>query len=237
MDKVIVITGASTGIGAVAARKLVKLGAKVVLAARSIDKLEALHLGENALYVKADVSIKSDVTGLIEKAISHFGKVDVLWNNAGAVSLSFFEDGLTDEWDQMVDVNLKGVLYGISAVLPHMLANGSGHIVSTASVQGYKTLPATGVYAATKFAVRAIMDTLRQETAGKVKVTTLYPGLVNTAFNDNKASEKAAAMFGDMSGYPSLDPEAVADAFIYAISQPGNAVANEIILRAAEQTI
>lgn len=237
-DKVIVIAGASSGIGAATAYKLAALGAKVVLAARRVDKLQALQgeLGERAIYVKTDVSNKANVEVLIAKAIAHFGKVDVLWNNAAVMPLSFFDEDRTDEWDKMVDVNIKGVLYGINAVLPHMLERGNGHILATASVQGYKTLPGTGVYAATKFAVRAIMETLREEVAGKVKVTTLYPGMINTDFSDDITSDRIKKMFGDFKSYPSLDADAIADAFIYAISQPGNVVANEIVLRAVEQT-
>jgi NADP-dependent 3-hydroxy acid dehydrogenase YdfG len=238
-NKVVVITGASSGIGAAAARKLVALGANVVLAARRDDKLKALtlELGAKALYVKTDVSQKTAVDNLIATTLNHFGTVDVLWNNAGVMPISFFEEGKTGEWDAMIDINIKGVLYGINAVLPVMLQKGSGHIVATSSVQGHKTFAGTGVYAGTKFAVRAIMETLREEMAGRIKVTTLYPGLVDTEFGKDITSDRIVASYGDFKNFPKLDATAIADAFIYAISQPGNVAANDIILRAFEQTI
>jgi NADP-dependent 3-hydroxy acid dehydrogenase YdfG len=237
-NKVVVITGASSGIGAATARKLADLGANVVLAARRDDKLKTLtaQLGNKALYVKTDVSKKADVDQLIAKTVAHFGTVDVLWNNAGVMPISFFDEGKTNEWDAMIDINIKGVLYGINAVLPVMLQKGSGHIVATSSVLGHKTSLGAGVYAGTKFAVRAIMETLREEVAGKIKVTTIYPGLVDTEFGKDITSDKILSALGDFSNYPKLEASAVADAFIYAISQPGNVAANDIILRPVEQT-
>jgi NADP-dependent 3-hydroxy acid dehydrogenase YdfG len=125
-NKVIVITGASSGIGAATARKLVALGAKVVLAARRENQLKTMvtELGDNAIYVITDVSKRADLDNLIQQTIQKFGHVDVLWNNAGIMPISFFEEGLVDEWDRMIDINIKGVLYGINAVLPHMLQRG-----------------------------------------------------------------------------------------------------------------
>lgn len=238
-NKVVVITGASSGIGAATARKLAASGANVVLAARREDKLQAVSapLGNNVLYVKTDVSNKASVDNLIAATIQRFGTIDVLWNNAGIMPISFFEEGKTEEWDAMIDINIKGVLYGINAVLPVMLAKGSGHIVTTASVQAHKTFAGTGVYAGTKFAIRAIMETLREEVAGKIKVTTLSPGLVDTEFGKDITSNKIIATYGDFKNFPMLEADAIADAFIYAISQPGNIAANDIILRALEQTI
>lgn len=237
-NKVVVITGASSGIGAATARKLADLGANVVVAARRDDKLQALvaELGNKALYVKTDVSKKAEVDQLIAKTVAHFGTVDVLWNNAGVMPISFFDEGKTHEWDAMIDINIKGVLYGINAALPVMLQKGSGHIVATSSVLGHKTSLGAGVYAGTKFAVRAIMETLREEVAGKIKVTTIYPGLVDTEFGKDITSDRILSSFGDFNSYPKLDAGAVADAFIYAISQPGNVAANDIILRPVEQT-
>ena len=236
--KVIVITGASSGIGAATARKLGKLGAKVVLAARREEQLAALvkDIGGNALAVRTDVSKRADVAHLISTAIGQFGRVDVLWNNAGVMPLSFFDEDKTADWDRMIDVNIKGVLYGIDAVLAHMLERGSGHILATSSVNGYKTLPATGVYSGTKFAVRAIMDTLREEVAGKIRVTTIYPGLAATEFGNEIPSEKVQRAMGDLGKYPMLDADAVADAVVYAISQSGNAAVNDITLRALAQS-
>jgi NADP-dependent 3-hydroxy acid dehydrogenase YdfG len=238
-DKVIVITGASSGIGEAAARKLIALGARVALAARRTDRLKALtsELGANAISVATDVSKRADVDQLIAKTIEAFGKIDVLWNNAGAMPVSFFEEGRVEEWEQMVDVNIKGVLYGINAVLPHMLQKGGGHIVSTASVQSFKTFPGTSVYAGTKFAVRGIMESLREELAGKVKITTLYPGLVATEFVHHIASPRMKEVMATIEAWPQLDAGAIADAFIYAISQPAKVAVNELVIRPLEQTL
>ncbi|SEO37940.1 short chain dehydrogenase [Niastella yeongjuensis] len=151
--------------------------------------------------------------------------------------LSFFEEGKVDEWERMIDINIKGVLYGIHAVLPTMLSNGSGHIVTTSSVGGLKTFPSGGVYGCTKFAVRAIMDTLRQEVAGKVKVTTIYPGSVTTELGHDITSEKVFSMLSSYGKWTRLDADAIADAFIYAISQPGNVAVNDLIIRPSDQPL
>jgi NADP-dependent 3-hydroxy acid dehydrogenase YdfG len=237
-DKVIVITGASSGIGAATARKLVKLGVKVVLAARREDQLTALvtELGENAVYVVTDVSKRADLDNLIERAIEKFGHIDVLWNNAGIMPISFFDEGHVDEWDRMIDINIKGVLYGINAVLPHMLERKQGHIISTSSVGGLKTTPGIGVYSATKFAVRAIMETLREEVAQTIKVTTVFPGATQSELGHDITSPKIKAAFGNLGAMPKMDEEAIANAVIYAISQPGNINVNDIVLRPLGQT-
>ena|SRR5258708_23248800 len=237
-NKVIVIAGASSGIGAGAARKLVALGAKVVLAARREDQLSTLveELGDNAIYVLTDVSKRADLDNLIQRAIAKFGHVDVLWNNAGIMPLSFFSEGLVEEWDRMIDINIKGVLYGINAVLPHMLERGEGHILSTSSVGGLKTSPGIGVYSGTKFAVRAIMETLREEVAQTIKVTTIYPGATQSELGHDITSPKIKALYGNLTGMPKMEEEAIANAAIYAISQPGNINVNEIVLRPLGQT-
>jgi len=231
--KVIVITGASSGIGAAAAVRLGKMGAKVVLAARREEQLEALvkGIGENAMAVRTDVAKRSDLDHLISAAIDRFGQVDVLWNNAGIMPISFFDEGLVEEWDQMIDINIKGVLYGINAVLPHMLGRGQGHILTTSSVGGIRTTPGIGVYSGTKYAVRAIMDTLRQEVAEKIKVTTIYPGATQSELGHDITSPKIRAAFGDLTKMPKLASEAIADAAIYAIMQPNNVNVNELVVR------
>lgn len=238
-DKVIVITGASSGMGAATARKLAKLGARIVLGARREERLKALaeELGGSAMYVKTDVSKKGDVDNLILQAITAFGKIDVLWNNAGIMPVSFFDEGKLEEWERMIDINIKGVLYGIHAVLPHMLEKGNGHIITTASTAGLKTHVVSGVYSGTKFAVRAIMETLREELAGKIKVTTLYPGGVDTELGHDITSPKVFEMFGSLKEFPRLNADAIADAVIYAISQPGNIGVNEITIRPLEQAL
>lgn len=237
-DKVIVITGASSGLGAATAKKLVGLGAKVVLAARREDQLKALvaESGENAFYVKTDVSKRADLDNLVQQSISRFGRIDVLWNNAGIMPISFFDEGKVDEWDKMIDINIKGVLYGINAVLPHMLEMGQGHILATSSVGGIKTSPGIGVYSATKFAVRALMESLREEVAQTIKVTTIYPGATQSELGHDITSPKIRAMYGNLAGMPEMDEEAIANAVIYAISQPGNITVNEIVLRPLGQT-
>jgi NADP-dependent 3-hydroxy acid dehydrogenase YdfG len=237
-NKVIVITGASSGIGAVAARKLAALGAKVVLAARREDQLKAIvsEIGDNAIYVTTDVSKRTDLDNLIQQAISKFGQVDVLWNNAGIMPISFFEEGLVDEWDRMIDINIKGVLYGINAVLPHMLQRGQGHILATSSVAGIKTSPGIGVYSATKFAVKAIMESLREEVTQTIKVTTIFPGATQSELGHDITSPKIRALYGDLKNMPKMDEDAIADAVIYVISQPGNVSVNELVIRPLGQT-
>jgi len=237
-NKVVVITGASSGIGAATALKLNQLGAKVVLGARREDQLKALtaQMDDNAIYVVTDVSKKEDVDNLVKKAIEKFGRVDVLFNNAGIMPISFFDEGKVEEWDRMIDINIKGVLYGINAVLPHMLEQGEGHILSTSSVGGLKTSPGIGVYSGTKFAVRAIMEGLREEVAQKIKVTTIYPGATNSELGHDITSPKIKALYGNLAGMPKMNEEAIADAVVYAISQPGNVTINELVLRPLGQT-
>jgi len=237
-NKVIVITGASSGIGAAAAHKLAELGAKVVLAARREDQLKTLttNMGNNALYVVTDVSKRADLDNLIQQAISKFGHIDVLWNNAGIMPISFFDEGHVEEWDRMIDINIKGVLYGINAVLPHMLKRGEGHILATSSVGGLKTTPGIGVYSGTKFAVRAIMDTLREEVAQTIKVTTVFPGATQSELGHDITSPKIKAAFGNLANMPKMNEEAVVNAVVYAISQPGNINVNDIVLRPLGQT-
>ncbi|MGF7041144.1 SDR family oxidoreductase [Mucilaginibacter lappiensis] len=237
-DKVIVITGASSGIGAAAARKLIELGAKVVLAARREDQLKSLvnQLGDNAIYVITDVSKRADVDSLIKQAIAKFGHIDVLWNNAGIMPISFFDEGLVEEWDRMIDINIKGVLYGINAVLPHMIARGEGHILATSSVGGLRTSPGIGVYSSTKFAVKAIMETLREEVTRIIKVTTIYPGATQSELGHDITSPKIRALYGNLKNMPKMDEEAIANAVVYAISQPGNINVNDVVLRPLGQT-
>lgn len=236
-DKVIVITGASSGIGASAARKLALLGAKVVLAARREDHLKTLaqEIGKNAMYVVTNVAKRTDLDNVIQQAIAKFGRVDVMWNNAGIMPISFFEEGHVDEWDKMIDINIKGVLYGINAVLPHMLERGQGHILSTSSVGGLKTSPGIGVYSGTKFAVKAIMETLREEVAQTIKVTTIYPGATKSELGYDITSPKIKGLYGNLANMPKLDEEAIANAVIYAISQPDNISVNEVVVRPVGQ--
>lgn len=184
--KVVVITGASSGIGEITAKTLAKLGANVVLGARRLDRLENLVAaieaeGGKAIAVKMDVTQREDVEHLIKSAVEHFGRVDVLINNAGVMLLSTMDKLRVDEWDKMIDINVKGVLYGIAAVLPVMKAQKSGQIINVSSVAGIKVFSGLGtVYSATKFAVKAISEGLRQEVGSEIRTTTIMPGAVAT---------------------------------------------------------
>jgi len=231
-DKVIIITGASSGMGKVTAEKLAGLGANVVLAARREENLKEIKagLGENAMYVVTDVTKKEDVDNLVMETMNKFGRIDVLWNNAGIMPVSFFDEGKVDEWERMIDVNVKGVLYGINAVLPHMIEQGEGHIMATSSLAGLKTIHAGGVYCGTKFAVRAILDTLRQEQAGVIKTTVIYPGAFETELGNTITSTKALELMQNFTS-DFADPESIADAIIYAINQPKDVCVNDLVIR------
>jgi NADP-dependent 3-hydroxy acid dehydrogenase YdfG len=238
-NKVVVITGASSGMGAATARQLIQLGAKVVLAARRGDQLRLMvkEMGPNSTYVKTDVSKRMDMDNLVHHAIERFGQVDVFWNNAGIMPLSFFDEGKLEEWERMIDINIKGVLYGIHAVLPHMLERKQGHILATSSMGGLNTFPSGGVYSCTKYAVRAIMETLRKEVGETIKVTTIYPGTVETELGHDITSAKVAALYGQLENLPKMNAEAIVNAVIYAISQPGNITVNDIMLRPLGKTV
>ena len=182
-DKVVVITGASSGIGEATALLLAERGAKVVLGARGSDRLEALaariaDAGGEAAYAPTDVKRRDDLSNLVKLACERYGKLDVLVNNAGVGPISPLDDLRVEDWEEMIDVNIKGVLYGIAAALPVFRKQGFGHFVNTASTAGHKTVPNQSVYSGTKFAVRAISEGLRQEAGDKLRVTIISPGFV-----------------------------------------------------------
>lgn len=185
-DKVVVITGASSSMGAAAARHLAAEGASVVLGARRSDRIEALaaeitQAGGKAIAVTTDVTRRDDLKNLVDATVNTYGCIDVLINNAGVMPLSPLDRLKVDEWDQMIDVNLKGVLYGIAAALPHMKARKSGHIINLSSVAGHKLFGGSAVYSATKFGVRALSEGLREEVApDNIRVTIISPGAVRT---------------------------------------------------------
>jgi Short-chain alcohol dehydrogenase of unknown specificity len=183
-DKVVVITGASSGIGRATAEKLAQSGAKVVIGARRVDRLKAVadeFPANTVLYQQTDVTDRDSVASLVKLATDHFQRVDVLYNNAGLMPISKMAELKVDEWDRMIDVNIKGVLYGIAAVLPIMIRQQGGQIITTDSVAGHVVHPGTAVYAGTKYAIQAIMDGLRQEqVANHIKTTMISPGAVNT---------------------------------------------------------
>ncbi len=238
MTRTAIVTGASSGIGEATSRALVKQGYQVMMAARRTDRLEkvAEELGEAAAFHATDVTNRDDLKALVAATDERFGHTDVLINNAGVMPLSFFQASRVDEWDQMIDVNLKGVLYGIDAVLPQMIARRDGHIVNVSSVAGLNARPSSGVYAATKFGVRAVSDGLRQEmTSHNVRVTVICPGGVKTELGDSIKDETIKEAAKTMFNFEFLEPENIADAILYVLNQPSSVCVGEIVIRPTEQ--
>ncbi|WP_142850260.1 SDR family oxidoreductase [Telmatospirillum sp. J64-1] len=234
LDKVILITGASSGIGAAIARELGAAGAKLMLGARRTDRLESLAKeingkGGTALTHRLDVTSREDVAAFAEAARQAFGRVDVIVNNAGIMPLSPLASLKVEEWDRMVDVNIKGVLYGIAAVLPEMTARGSGHVVNIASIGALVVSPTASVYCATKFAVRAISDGLRQEH-DNIRVTCIHPGVVESELADTITDPVAAEAMKTFRAI-ALQPDAIARAVRFAIEQPADVDVSEIVVR------
>lgn len=240
-DKVIAITGASGGIGAATALHLAEKGAKLVLGGKDRDKLQKLaqritDAGGEAAYAVIDVTQRDDLTRFVATARDRFGKLDVLFSNAGIGPLAPLEELKVDEWDAMIDVNLRGVIYGIAAALPLFLGQGSGHFIHTASTAGLKTVPNQAVYSGTKFAVRAISEGLRQETAGKkLRVTVITPGMVKTDFINTTSSEALKGKMAESRDAVGMPPEAVAHAVAYAIEQPDDIDVGEVVVRPTAQ--
>ena len=238
--KVILITGASSGFGMVTAKKCVEHGAKVVLGARREDRLADLckSLGEeNAVFKVTDVTNKKSVNNLAKLGIDKFGQIDSLVNNAGIMPLSFIEQGRTDEWDNMIDVNIKGVLYAIDSVYNHMMKRGSGQIINISSVAGKRLIPGSAVYSGTKFAVGAISEGLRIESAGKLQVTCIFPGAFETELGASIKDESMLEYLATQAQYVNLaqPAEIIADAILYALEQKPGVSANEIVLRPTAQ--
>lgn len=240
-DKVIVITGASSGIGKATTELLAKSGARLVIGARREDDLKEIadeFPKGQIIYQKTDVTDRASVKSLVGYAATHYGRVDVLYNNAGLMPISELVDLKVDEWDRMIDTNIKGVLYGIAAVLPIMIRQKHGHIITTDSVAGHVVHPGTAVYAGTKYAVQAIMDGLRQEqVANNIKTTMISPGAVNTELFSTISDEKTRAQIEKDEKENGLDAEDVARAVAYAIDQPDKVAINEILLRPRSQKI
>jgi NADP-dependent 3-hydroxy acid dehydrogenase YdfG len=239
-DKVVVITGASSGIGEATALLLAERGAKVVLGARGSDRLEALaariaQAGGEAAYARTDVKRREDVTNLVKLACERYGKVDVLVNNAGIMPVSPLDDLRVEDWEEMIDINIKGVLYGIAAALPVFRKQGFGHFVNTASTAGHKTVPNQSIYSGTKFAVRAISEGLRQEAGDKLRVTIISPGFVRTNFADSVTNPEVKAKLAESRDKFAMPPDAIARAIAFAIEQPADIDVNEIILRPTAQ--
>jgi len=234
--KVVVITGSSSGIGEATARLLASKGAKVVLGARRTDRLEALvgairSAGGIAEYQALDVTKREQMESFMAFAKRKFERVDAVVNNAGVMPLSAIEQLKVDEWDRMIDVNIKGVLYGIAAGLPIMKAQGAGHFVNIASIGAHTVYPTAGVYCATKFAVRAISEGLRQEQlGGDIRVTVISPGVTESELADSISDESARNGMKEFRKI-ALSPDAIGRAIVYALEQPADVDVSEIIVR------
>ncbi len=234
------ITGASSGIGAATALLLAQRGAKVVLGARRPERLAELadritSAGGQACYARADVTRRSDLAGLVKLALEQYGKLDVLVNNAGVGPISPLDDLRIEEWEQMIDVNIKGVLYGIAAALPVFREQGSGQFVNIASTAAFRTVPNQSVYSGTKFAVRAISEGLRQEAGGKLRVTIVSPGFVQTDFLEAVSDPAVKAQLIESRDKFAVPPAAIARAIAFAIEQPPDVDVNEIVVRPTAQ--
>ncbi|RFU88763.1 MULTISPECIES: SDR family oxidoreductase [Citrobacter] len=242
-DKVIIITGASSGMGEAAARHLATKGAKVVLAARRSSRIDALakeinEQGGTAMAIATDVTREDDVKKLVDTTVSQWGRIDVLINNAGVMPLSPLDQVKVSEWNQMIDVNLRGVLHGIAAALPYMKAQKSGHIINTASIAGHLVFPASAVYSATKYAVRALTEGLRKETcAYNVRATIISPGAVSTELLEHISDKDIQAVNQEYVGKVGVPPETYARMVAFAISEPEDVGINEIIFRPTAQDL
>jgi NADP-dependent 3-hydroxy acid dehydrogenase YdfG len=237
-DKVVVITGASSGLGEAAARHLARHGAKLVLGARRLERLQTiakeLTLGNDAV-MQTDVTQCTQVKRLVDHAAQSHGRIDVIVNNAGLMPQSLLEKGKVDEWDRMIDVNIKGVLYGIAAVLPYMKAQKSGHIINVSSVAGHKVAPGGTVYSATKHAVRVISEGLRQEVKPyNIRTTIISPGAVATelpnTITDLDVAERIRKVYAI-----ALPADSFANMVVFAMSQPEEVDVNEILFRPTRQ--
>lgn len=245
-DKVVVIMGASSGIGAATAKLLASKGAKVTIAARRMNRLEEIQKDNpetDILAVAADVTKAQEVQNVIDQTVAKYGRVDVLFNNAGIMPVNNLNELAHDEWQNMLDINVKGVLNGIAAALPIMRKQKSGHVITTSSVLGYEVLPGYAAYSGTKYAVRAIMEGLRQEEhANNIKTTIVAPGSVKTELfnsinNDEVRNGLKEAMKQPGAEMMALQPEEIAQAVAFVIDTPANMAVNEMIIRPTGQEV
>jgi NADP-dependent 3-hydroxy acid dehydrogenase YdfG len=241
--KVIVITGASSGLGEAAARLLSDSGATVVLGARRADRLKTLvgeltAKGGKALAVATDVTDAAQVKNLVDTAVKTYGRVDVIVNNAGLMPQSTLEKLRIDEWDRMIDVNIKGVLYGIAAVLPHMIPRKSGHIINVSSVAGHKVRQGSSVYAATKHAVRALSEGLRMEMKPyDIRTTIISPGAVESELPESVKDVESAQRIKQFYADVAIPADSFARVVAFAIEQPPEVDINEILFRPTRQEL
>ena len=241
--KVVVTTGASSGLGEATARLLSAQGASVVLGARRIDRLRVLadelsRRGGKALAVPTDVVQCDQVKRLVDAAVQTYGRIDVMINNAGLMPQALLERLKIDEWNQMIDVNIKGVLYGIAAALPHMKQQKAGHFINVSSVAGHRVGPGFAVYAATKYAVRALSEGLRQEVKPyNIRTTVISPGAVATELPNTVTDPQAAERIRKFYAEVAIPAESFARAVAFAMSQPEEVDVNEILFRPTRQEV
>jgi NADP-dependent 3-hydroxy acid dehydrogenase YdfG len=238
--KVVAITGASSGIGEAAASLLAERGAKVVLGARNPDRLDVVTArisaaGGEAVTKATDVSSRGDLMEFVSLAVATYGQLDVLVSNAGIMPVSPFDELRVDDWEAMVDVNLKGVLFGIAAALPVFRRQGYGHFVNVASTAAFRVTPGQSVYAGTKMAVRAVSEGLRQEAGENLRVTIISPGMTSTNFADSITDPVARAELEQRRDVIAMPPAAVARAIAFAIEQPPGVDVGEIVVRPTAQ--
>ena len=238
--KVIAITGASSGMGKAIAIELAKNGAKVVLGARRTEQLQQIvdeikSKGGFATFAQIDVKNKADLVRLVNTSVERYGKLDVIVNNAGVSQLSRIDELDIEGWEEMIDINLKGVLYGMAAAIPVFKQQESGHIVNIISTAGIKIAPMQGVYAGTKNAIRTISEAFRQESDGTIRITGISPGFVKTDFANNIKNEEMKTAIQKGMEQIAIDPIAIANAVIYAISQPDDVEIGDIVIRPSKQ--
>lgn len=234
--KVVIITGASSGIGEQTAKTLAANGAKVVLSARREEKLEKItnEIGENAAWFKSDVSSLVDMKALAAFAKEKFGRIDVLFANAGIMPIGNLSALKTDEWDREIDINIRGVLYAIAAVLPEFTSQKKGHIIATSSVAGTRAIPGNAVYCGTKYFVKAMMESFREESiqeGNRIRTTVLYPGAINTELLGTINDTGIKTAVEDIYKKVGISPEAIANAVLYAVSQPDEVDVSDLIVR------
>jgi NADP-dependent 3-hydroxy acid dehydrogenase YdfG len=240
MGKVIAITGASSGIGRATAKRLAERGAFVVIGARREDELAAVvdeitAAGGKAVHRVTDVRHRRDLEALVELALHHGGRLDVIVNNAGIGPISRFDALRVEDWDAMIDVNLRGTLYGIAAALPVFQRQQSGHVINIVSTAGIKIVPTMGVYAATKNAVRTITEALRQEAGPHLRVTEISPGMISTSFADSMTDPAVQEAMGNRMASLAISPDAIAGGVAYAIEQPADVDVGSIVIRPTAQ--
>jgi NADP-dependent 3-hydroxy acid dehydrogenase YdfG len=238
--KTVLITGASSGIGEASALRLAEDGHRLFLGARRTERLEALVErirtgGGKAEFRRLDVTDADDVQRFVADAVDTYGRVDVMINNAGVMPLSALDEDKVDEWNRMIDVNIRGVLHGISAALPVMRSQGGGHIVNVASVGAHEVVPTAAVYCATKFAVWAISEGLRKEQAGGIRVTVISPGVTESELAESISDSQARDAMKEYRAL-AIPASAIADGIAFAIGQPPEVDVNEIIVRPAAST-